>query len=164
MLRKKLNEKTVKNLTINTEEAFIIDAAFKSSDGDVFRDYRDILFMVGRCIASNKEVTLGLTERELWVLRARISMTTSVGQRTGADLLCRIYTLILESETEDIIDSLPFDKPVRFLNQEEMEDMQNEIIELAWYDTEVKHARERENEDYSENNSGNNSQNSSRTS
>lgn len=156
MSRKKLNDNKVKDLTINAGDAFIIDAAFKSSEGDVFQDYRDILFMVGRCITSNQEVTLGLTERELWELRARVSMMISVGQRTGADLLCRIYTLIVECEYEDIIESLAFDKPIIFLSQEEME---NKITELARYDTEVKLARERKNEDYSENNSENNSQN-----
>lgn len=135
----------IKNLTINTAEAFIIDDAFKSNDGDtVFRDYRNILIMVGRCIASSKDVTLGLNEQELWDLRARIRMAVGVGNQTGADLLCRIYELILECEQARMLGNAVL------LTQEQIDEIDAEIAELAWIDTEVKHARERENEDYSE--------------
>ena len=143
----------IKDLTIRSDEAFIIDAAFKSAEGDVFKEHRNLLSLVGRCIASNQEVTLGLTEQELWDLRARINMTASVGHTTGADLLGRIYALILECRSENLFDCLSLNYPVVFLNEAELREMQNEIPETARCDVEVTNASDRENEDQAEDNS-----------
>ena len=129
----------VKDLTISSDEALIIDAAFKSAEGDIFSEYREMLSLVGRCISSNQDITLGLTEQELWDLRARINMAVSVGRTTGADLLRRIYTLILECRAENLFNNLSFDCPVIFQSE-----------------AEVKDVRERENEDQNENSPGNN--------
>lgn len=153
MSRKKQWSKNMKyevkvEMTINPSEAFMIDSGFKNNDGELFQDYRPILLVIANCIVNNEQITIVLSESELWDLRSRVNMGMSVGDVSGADLLLKIYGLIIECQKKKLIAEACSENKIILLSQEEYDEIENENIELAWLDTEVKHAREREDEDY----------------
>jgi len=88
-------------LTLDVNEARAIDASLKE-DRETLDDYRWFLLQIGRCIVEKTDVTIGLSEQDLWFLRDKVS----IGVKGGLEALVKVYRLLLEFDQDRLYEAI----------------------------------------------------------
>lgn len=86
-------------LPLNSQEAQIIEISLKGGDPRIDK-YRKFLLEIGECLISENEMTITVTEDDLWFLRDKLISSIRIGETTGMDLIKKVYKLLLAIEQE----------------------------------------------------------------
>lgn len=84
---------SIKQLNLDYKDSLAIDESLK---GEGLEEYEWLLLQVGWCLVNQKSREIGVSERDLWFLRSRVS------PRLAPHLIEQIYKLLLEYQTERI--------------------------------------------------------------
>ncbi len=96
---------SVKQLKISPAEAQVIEMCLRSD----MEDYRWFLIQVGISLSQNKEVEIGVSEKDLWWLRDKINPLMA----GGLDIIIKIYGLLVkfrDGSISNIIELPPKDR------------------------------------------------------
>ena len=90
----------IKQLTIEPAEAEILEICMK---GVSYGFFPRLPLFIARCLVTKQSITFGISESDLWMLRAQINPQVSVGRIRGIDLITKLCKLIVEYDEDRLM-------------------------------------------------------------